>query len=113
MGGVQPWVQVTCLLMGLAVESPLSSPAGPFLSSRARTGLENGLLASRASVSCKEAIFSLCRGDHWPRTVTIASTLDSGCGLSLECVQDGCNGTCVKCNREPMNCYVSGHNIIV
>ena len=28
--------------------------------------------------------------------MTIASSLDSGCGLSLECVQDGCNGTCVK-----------------
>jgi len=42
------------------------------------------------------AIFSLCRGDHWPRAVTIASSLDCGCGLSLECGQDGCNGTCVK-----------------
>ena len=28
--------------------------------------------------------------------MTIASSLDSGCGLSLECGQDGCNGTCVK-----------------
>ena len=50
----------------------------------------------RASISGSEAIFSLCRGDHWPRAVTIASSLDSGCGLSLECIQDGCNGTCVK-----------------
>ena len=50
----------------------------------------------RASISGSEAIFSLCRGGHWPRAVTIASSLDSGCGLSLECVQDGCNGTCVK-----------------
>ena len=29
----------------------------------------------------------------------IASSLDSGCGLSLKCVQVGCNGTCVKLNR--------------
>ena len=28
--------------------------------------------------------------------VTIASSLDSGCGLSQECAQDGCNDTCVK-----------------
>jgi len=26
----------------------------------------------------------------------IASSLHSGCGLHLECVQDGCIGTCVK-----------------
>jgi len=50
----------------------------------------------RASISGSEAIFSLCRGDHWPRAVTIAGSLDSGCGLSLECIQDGCNGICVK-----------------
>jgi len=31
-------------------------------------------------------------GDHWPTAVTIASSLDSGCGLSHECAQDGCNG---------------------
>ena len=43
-----------------------------------------------------EAIFSPCRGDHWPRAVTTVSLLDSGCGLSNECEQDGCNGTCVK-----------------
>jgi len=41
-------------------------------------------------------IFLLCRGDHSPRGMTIASWLDSGCGLSHECAQDGCNGTCVK-----------------
>ena len=29
----------------------------------------------------------------------IASSLDSGWGLSLKCVQLGCNGTCVKLNR--------------
>ena len=44
---------------------------------------------------CKkcEAIFSLCKGQ--PLTTT-ASSLDSGCGLSHESAQDGCNGTCVK-----------------
>ena len=30
----------------------------------------------------------------------IASSLDSGCGLSLKCVQVGCNGTHVKLNRD-------------
>ena len=45
VGGFQPWAQVTWLLLGLAVESPWPSPGGPFLSSYARTGLENGLLA--------------------------------------------------------------------
>ena len=44
--------------------------------------------------------WGLCRGDHWPKAVTIASSLDSGCGLSLKCVQVGCNGTCVKLNRD-------------
>ena len=47
-------------------------------------------------ISGSEAIFSLCRGNNWPTAVTIASSLDSRCGLSLECVQDGCNGTGVK-----------------
>jgi len=50
----------------------------------------------RASISASEALFSLCRGDHWPRAMTIESGLESGCGLSHESVQDGCNGTCVK-----------------
>ena len=45
VGRFQPWAQVTWLLLGLAVQSPWSSPGGPFLSSCARTGLENSLLA--------------------------------------------------------------------
>jgi len=32
VGGFQLWAQVTWLLLGLAVESPWSSLAGPFLS---------------------------------------------------------------------------------
>ena len=40
------------------------------------------------------SLFSLCSGDHWPRARTTASSLDSGCGLSHECAQDGCNVTC-------------------
>ena len=43
-------------------------------------------------------LFSRSRGSHWTRAVTIASLLDSGCVLSCECAQDGCNGTCVKLN---------------
>jgi len=27
---------------------------------------------------------------HWPRAVTIESSLESGCGLSHESAQDGC-----------------------
>ena len=92
MGEFQPWAQVTWLLLGLAVESPWSNLGGPFLSSCARMGLENGLLA----ISGSEATFSLFRGNHWPRAMTIASSLDGGCDLSLECVQDGWNGTYVK-----------------
>jgi len=33
---------------------------------------------------------------HWQRAVTIESSLESGCSLSHESAQDGCNGTCVK-----------------
>ena len=33
----------------------------------------------------------LSRSNHWPRAVTIESSLDSGCGLSHETAQDGCN----------------------
>ena len=39
---------------------------------------------------------SLCRGGHWPQAITIASLLDSECGLSHECAQEGCSGTCMK-----------------
>ena len=51
---------------------------------------------SRASISGSEAIFVLCGVDHWPKAVTIASSLESGHGLGHESAQDGCNGTCVK-----------------
>ena len=50
-------------------------------------GLENGLPAMRASISGSEAIFLLCRGDHCPRAVTIASLSDSGCGMSTGWLQ--------------------------
>ena len=97
VGGFEHWAQVTWPPLGLAIESSWSALGGPFLSYFARTGLENGLLAMcRASIFGSEVIFLLCRGDHWPRAVTIASSLGSGCDLSHECAQDGCNGTCVK-----------------
>jgi len=35
-----------------------------------------------------------CRGNHWPRAVTIESSLKSGCGLSNESEQDSYNSTC-------------------
>ena len=86
VGRFQHWAQVTWLLLGLAVESPWSALGGPFLSS----------CACRASISGSEAIFLLCGVDHWPKAVTIASSLESGHGLGHESAQDGCNGTCVK-----------------
>jgi len=46
VGGFQPWTKVTWLLLGLAVESPLSALGGPLFSYCAQTGLENGLLAT-------------------------------------------------------------------
>ena len=66
VGRFKHWAQVTWLLLGLAAESPWSALEGPFLSSFAQMA------------------------------VTFASLLDSGCGLSHECRQDGCNGTCVN-----------------
>jgi len=45
VGGFEPWAQETWLLLGLAVESPWSALGWPFLSSFARMGLENSLLA--------------------------------------------------------------------
>ena len=44
MGGFQHWAQITWLLLGVAVESPWSALGGPFVSSFAQMGLENGLL---------------------------------------------------------------------
>ena len=85
---------MTSLLLGLVVESPWSALGGPFLSSFARMASKTVFWPCRASISGSEAIFSLSRGGHWPRAVTIASSLDSGCGLSHECPQDGCNDTC-------------------
>jgi len=49
----------------------------------------------RASISESKAPFSLW-GNHWHRAMTIESSLESGCGLSHDCAQDGYNGTCVK-----------------
>ena len=48
----------------------------------------------RASISGSEGSIGATIGQE-----PIASSLDSGCGLSLKCVQLGCNGTCVKLNR--------------
>ena len=47
-------------------------------------------------ISGTEALFSVCRSNHWPTAVTIESSLESGHGLSPESSQDGCTGTCVK-----------------
>ena len=47
----------------------------------------------QASISGSEALFSLCRGNHWPTAVTIERSLESGSDLSYKSAQDGCNGT--------------------
>ena len=87
VGGVQFWAQVALLLLGLAVESPWSALGGPCLSSCATNGLRN---QSSGHVGppflAVRPFLLLCKGDHWSRAVTIASSFDSGCGLSLECV---------------------------
>ena len=58
----------------------------------------NGLRkqSSECRASGSEALFSTCRGDHWPRAVTIESSLESRCASSHKSVQDGYNGTCVE-----------------
>ena len=81
---------------GLSCRKPLISPGLAISLLLCMKGLRKQYSGCRASISGSEAIFSLCTGDHWPRHMTIASSLDSGCVLSFECVQDGCNGTCVK-----------------
>ena len=82
------------LLLGLAFKSPWSALGALFLLSFAQMGLENSFRPCRASHFDSEALFLLCKGDHWSRAMTIESSLESG--LSHESAQDGCSGTCVK-----------------
>ena len=59
------------------------------------------------SVSGSEAVSHLVGGDRWPRSVTIESLLESGCGLHHKFAQGGCNGTCVKLETSnPPEVYV-------
>ena len=88
-GGTVGGGRVSMAASGLSCRKPLIS-TGWAISLLFCT---NGL---RASISGSEAIFLLGKGDHWPRALTIASSLDNGCGLSHEYTQDGCNGTCVN-----------------
>ena len=60
-------------------------------------GIEMVFWSCRASISGSEALFLLyTRGNHWPRAMTIESSLESGCDLSHKSAQDDCNGTCVN-----------------
>jgi len=78
------------LFLGLAVERPLAL-GGPFLSFFARMGLEKSSShVEPPFVAVK--LFSHSIG----ATIGAVSSLDTGCGLSHKCAQDGCNGTCVK-----------------
>ena len=95
MGRFQHWALVTWLL--LSCRKPLVSTGWVIFLILCTNGLRK---RSSGHVGppflAVRPIFLLCRGDHWPRGMTIASWLDSGCGLSHECAQDGCSGTCVK-----------------
>jgi len=64
----------------LGCRQSLIDPGWAFLSTFAQMGLENGLLA-RASISSNEALFLV---DHWLRTMTIESSLISGCSLESQ-----------------------------
>ena len=57
------------------------------------TGLRVVFWPCRAFISGSEVLFSVCMGDHWPRAVTVESSLASRCGLSQESAQDGWNGS--------------------
>ena len=94
VGGFQYWAQISLLLVGLAVESRGWHWVGHFSRPcmNRLTKLSSGHVGPPFSGG--EAVFSVYRGDHWPRTVTIESTLKSGCGLSHESAQDSYNSTC-------------------
>ena len=76
--------RVTWLLLGLAVEAFGRQWVGHFSPPLHKWASKTVFWPCRASISGSEAIVSLSKGGHWPRAVTIASSLDSECGLSHE-----------------------------
>ena len=69
-------------LLGLAVESPLGWHwVDDFCPHLYEWASKKDSWPCRASIYCSEALFFACMGDHWPRAVTIESSLESGCGL--------------------------------
>ena len=49
-----------------------------------------------APILCKEAFFPVWMSGCWTGVMTIARSLIGGCGLSHECLEDGCKSTYVK-----------------
>ena len=86
MGGLQHWAEMAWLLLGLTIEPLVGTGWAIFL-----LLFMNGLRKwSSGHVGppflAVEALFSVYRGDHWPRSVTIESSLKSGCNLRHESV---------------------------
>ena len=61
-----------------------------------RMGCETVLLPCTAPISGREAFIPVWVSGCRLSAVTIASLLMGGCGLSHECVEDGCKSTCVE-----------------
>ena len=57
-------------------------------------GLRKLLLPYTVPISDREAFFLVLASSCRLSAVTIASLLMGGCGLSHECVEDGCKSTC-------------------
>ena len=53
---------------------------------------QSSRLARHPSLELGEATFPAWVSSFQPKAVTIASSLMGGCGLSHECVEDGCIG---------------------
>ena len=81
-----------------ALKMPWLVLSRPLLSSYAQMGWENSPLALHGAHFRRGSIY-LSLGERLPAplsAVTIACLLMGGCGLSHECVEDGCKSTCVE-----------------
>ena len=86
-------VQTAWLSLGSALKMPWLALTGPLLSSYTQTGWENSPLALHGAHSDGEAFIPVWASGCRLSTVTIASSLMGGCGLSHERVEDGCKRT--------------------
>ena len=89
-------VQTAWLSLGSALETHWLALSGPLLSSYARTGWVNSPLALYGGHFQHGSLYPSV-GEWLPLSaMTIASSLMGRCGLSHECVEDGCKSTCVE-----------------